>query len=146
MDVNFRKADDSERRKIRELLETVELPAESVESGTTTFYIAEENGSVAGIAGFEFYGKDALLRSVAVRPKLQKKGIGGRIVDSMISVARDRHMSRMVLLTETAQKFFERKGFTVIDRATIDNDALKQSSEFTVACPKSAVCMVFNLR
>lgn len=144
-DAQLRKAGDADRNTIRQLLETVNLPTESVDGGATTFYISDKNGTVNGIAGFEFYGKDALLRSVAVPPELQKQGIGERIVDFMISIARDRNVHRIVLLTETAQKFFEKKGFKVIDRSLINNKALRQSSEFTFACPKSAVCMVMNL-
>ncbi len=145
-DAQLRKASDADRNTIQKLLETVNLPTESVDSGATTFYIAEENRSVIGVAGFEFYGKDALLRSVAVPPRLQKKGIGERIVDSMIATAREHHFKRIVLLTETAEGFFKRKGFTVVDRTGIHNDALQRSSEFTTACPTSAICMELILR
>jgi amino-acid N-acetyltransferase len=141
----LRKAGDADRDTIRKLLETVNLPTESVDSGATMFYIADENRSVIGIAGFEFYGDDALLRSVAVHPTLQSRGIGSRIVDHMLSVARQRKIRRVVLLTETAQKFFERKGFKVASRSSITNGPMQQSTEFTVACPKSAVCMVLYL-
>jgi N-acetylglutamate synthase-like GNAT family acetyltransferase len=144
-DVRLRKAGDADKNTIRKLLETVNLPVESVDSGATTFYIAEENSIVIGIAGFEFYGKDVLLRSVAVPPELQKQGIGEHIVDLMISIARDRHINRVVLLTETAERFFSKKGFKVVDRSSIDNVSMKQSSEFTFACPTSAVCMVLHI-
>ena len=137
----IRKAIESDNVTIRRLLETVKLPTESVEGGTATFFIAELDGSVAGIAGFEFYGRDALLRSVAVPPQLQKKGIGEKVVDSMIAIARKQHFTRIILLTETAEQLFKRKGFTVVDRAGIHNEALQRSTEFTTACPKSAVCM-----
>ena len=126
-------------------LREVKLPTESVDTGTTTFYVGIENGDVVGIAGFEFYGDDALLRSVAVRPNVQSRGIGSKIVDHMLTVARQRKIHRVVLLTETAQKFFERKGFKVVTRSSITNGPMQQSTEFTVACPTSAVCMVLDL-
>ena len=137
-------AGESDLGTVRQLLEVVGLPTESIKSGTTSFYVAEENGAVVGIAGFEFYGSDALLRSVAVPPALQRKGIGDRIVDLMVSIAGQRGIKRIVLLTETAEKFFVQKGFRVVDRSLIGNEPLKKSSEFTYACPTSAVCMVLD--
>jgi len=131
---------------IRSLLAEVNLPTESVDTGTTTFYIGMEDHSVVGVAGFEFYGKDALLRSVAVPPKVQKRGYGDRITERMISTAKSRGIERIVLLTETAERFFARMGFATIDRASIKNDAMKRSSEFAYACPSSATCMVLELK
>ena len=145
MNLTFREAQGKDKDLIRSLLQQTKLPVESLDANTTTFFVGEENGKVAGIAGYEFYGSDALLRSVAVPPEMQNGGVGGKIVDFMISTARSRKINRVVLLTETAQKFFERKGFAVVERSAIDNAAMKQSSEFTVACPKSALCMVLNL-
>lgn len=145
MPLTMRKAEASDAPSIRLLLERVKLPIESVGKGTTTFYVGEEGGAVNAVAGFEFYGSDALLRSVAIEPGLQKKGIGSQVVDSMISVARQRRVRRIVLLTETAPKFFERKGFVVTDRSSIQNEGLKRSSEFSYLCPSSSICMVLDL-
>ena len=145
MEMKFRNALASDKEAVRKLLGDVKLPTESVDTGTTIFYIATEQSDVVGIAGFEFYGDDVLLRSVAVRPALQSRGVGSRIVDHMLAVAKQRNIRRIVLLTETAQKFFERKGFKVIDRSSVTNERMLLSTEFTVACPTSAVCMVLNL-
>ena len=145
MDLEFRTATSSDKKTVRMFLREVKLPTESVDTGTTTFYVGIENGDVVGIAGFEFYGDDALLRSVAVRPNVQSRGIGSKIVDHMLTVARQRKICQVVLLTETAQKFFDRKGFKVVNRSSITNEPMLQSTEFTVACPKSAVCMVLDL-
>jgi amino-acid N-acetyltransferase len=143
--LEFRTATSSDKASVSMLLRDVKLPTESVDTGITTFYVGTEQGNVVGIAGFEFYGDDALLRSVAVRPGLQSCGFGSKIVDRMLSVARQRKICQVVLLTETAQKFFERKGFKVVERSFITNGSMHQSTEFTVACPKSAVCMVLEL-
>ncbi len=145
METAFRKAIGSDRAFIEDLLKQVKLPVESVGSGATTFYIGSENHSSVAVAGFEFYGNDALLRSVAVRPDLQRSGIGSRFTDWMIGSAKRRGIKRIVLLTETAEKFFAKKGFKVADRSSINNDTMRLSSEFTFACPTSAVCMVLSL-
>jgi amino-acid N-acetyltransferase len=143
--LTVRKAVGSDKSAIRQLLEMVRLPTESLDEGTTTFYVAEKDGTFIGVAGFEFYGNDALLRSVAVLPEFQGKRIGDRIVDLMISTARQLRLKRIVLLTETAEAFFAKKRFRVVDRTSIDNERMQQSSEFTFACPSTAICMVLEL-
>ncbi len=145
MKIDFRSSTPRDREKIRELLIETKLPVESVESGVTRFYVAESGGGIVGIAGFEFYGGDALLRSVAIEPGLQRHGLGSEIVDHMLEEARLKKARRVILLTETAEDFFLKKGFDVVDRSKLGNEEIKKSSEFEYACPKSAVCMSLEL-
>ena len=138
----YRPATAADTPAIRTLLEQSGLPTESLDRQSTEFFVAEENGGIIGVAGFEFYSPDALLRSVAIAPGLRSKGRGADFVTWMINLARGRGSGSVVLLTETARVFFERLGFSVTDRALITNSAMKASSEFTFACPISAVCMI----
>ncbi|HUI29890.1 MAG TPA: arsenic resistance N-acetyltransferase ArsN2 [Candidatus Acidoferrales bacterium] len=146
MKLQFRKSVGDDKEVIRSFLQTTKLPAESLDKDTTTFYMAEESNRIAGIAGFEFYGSDALLRSVAVQPGIQRRGLGSQIVDFMLDEARKRKVQNVALLTETAKDFFLKKGFEVVDRSTIDNESMKKSSEFAYACPEMAVCMRIRLK
>jgi len=146
MTVEFTKSTGKDKEAIRSLLQSAKLPIESLDKDTTTFYIAEEKSQIVGIAGYEFYGADALLRSVVVRPDIQRRGLGSQIVDFMINEARERKIRDIVLLTETARDFFLKKGFDLIERSIIDNEDMKRSSEFAYACPKSAVCMRIRLK
>lgn len=146
MDISYHKANAGDTDDIRSLLEKSNLPTESLGKNTTEFFIGESAGRIAGIAGFEFYGSDALLRSVAIPADLRSKGIGSGLIDWMLTQAKSRGAKRIVLLTNTAQKFFERKGFAVTDRSILHNEAMTSSSEFTHACPVSAVCMTLELR
>jgi amino-acid N-acetyltransferase len=143
--IKMRRAVEEDRDAICGLLKQVKLPTGSIDTKNALFFVGEIDGRIAAMAGFEFYGSDALLRSVAVRPELQRKGLGDQVADFMITAACVRHVRRIVLLTETAQAFFERKGFRVVDRSSIVNDEMKRSSEFTFACPVSAVCMILDL-
>jgi len=145
MTIQFRESHKKDVDIIRVLLEETKLPTETLGKDVTTFYVAEDDDGVVGIAGFEFYGNDALLRSVVVKPDIQRQGLGSQIVDKMLDLARGRSFDKVVLLTGTAKDFFLKKGFQVIDRSSIVNDAMKQSSEFAFACPTSAVCMVLRL-
>lgn len=146
MKIDLRTARDEDNEAIRGLLLETKLPTESIRNGATSFYMAEDGGRLLGIAGFEDYGDDALLRSVAIRPGLQRQGIGSAIVDRMLEEARKKVIRRVILLTETAKEFFLKKGFAVVDRSEINNEDLRKSTEFTYACPASAVCMVMEMK
>ncbi len=138
---NFRESDSGDIKFVESLLKQNGLPLDVLHESGARLYIAESIGRPVGTAGFEFYGHDALLRSVAVNVELQHKGLGSRIVDFMLEEAKRRNVRRVVLLTETARDFFLKKGFAVIARSEITNPALLASPEFTHACPQSAVCM-----
>jgi amino-acid N-acetyltransferase len=146
MKAGYRKASETDEPKIRALLEQAQLPTESLGRNITEFSVAQEDGGGVGVAGFEYYGDDALLRSVAVQSNQQNKGIGSAMVDWMLSRAKARGTRRIVLLTDTARKFFEKKGFVVVERSLIANDAMKKSSEFASVCPASSTSMMLNLR
>lgn len=146
MNIHLREAVPADREKIRSLLEEVNLHTESVDGDVTRFYIAEDGGEMVGLAGFEFYEGDALLRSVAVRPGLQKLGIGSGMVDLMIEEADRMGIRRLILLTQTAKDFFAKKKFRLVGRSEVGNEALGKSSEFKYACPASAVCMMLQLK
>jgi amino-acid N-acetyltransferase len=145
MNILYRQATERDTADIRSLLESQRLPTETVGTTMTEFYLAVENKVIVGVAGFEYYGEDALLRSVAVPTSLQKKQIGTQLVDWMISLAKQRNIKRIVLLTETASKFFTKKGFIAVDRSSIKNDPMKKSSQFGSCCCSSAICMKLDL-
>lgn len=145
MTVRLRPAVKDDGELILSTLRETRLPAADLDSDVAKFFVAEVCGEAVGIAGFEFYGDDALLRSVAVRTGAQRRGLGSEIVDLMLAEARKRSARSVVLLTETAKEFFLKKGFSVVDRSAVDNVAMKNSSEFTHACPTSAVCMRISL-
>jgi amino-acid N-acetyltransferase len=145
MKPGYRTTTDADEPKIRALLEEAHLPTETLGTTTTEFYVAEDNGVIVGVAGFEYYSGDALLRSVAIRSDQRNKGIGSALIDWMLSRARERRVKRIVLLTDTARKFFEKKGFQAIERSLIANSEMMKSSEFTSVCPASSISMMFNL-
>ena len=128
------------------MLETAQLHAETVDGGPTRFFLALDGETVIGVAGFEFYGDDALLRSVAVTPELRGLGVGGLLVDWMIGRARAVNTQRIFLLTQTAERFFAGKGFRLTGRNGTGNVPLEHSTEFGSGCPSSAVCMMLALR
>ncbi|MFZ1977125.1 MAG: GNAT family N-acetyltransferase [Bacteroidota bacterium] len=145
MNISYCQATEKDTEALRSLLESHKLPTETVGMAATDFYIASDNNVLAGVAGFEYYGEDALLRSVAVPASLQNKQIGSQLVDWMLLLAKQKNMRRIVLLTETASKFFAGKGFVIIDRSSLRNEAMKKSSQFCGGCCSSALCMKLDL-
>jgi amino-acid N-acetyltransferase len=88
----------------------------------------------------ERFGARALLRSLAVAPSYQQRGMGHQLVARVEREAQASDVEQLVLLTETAEKFFRAIGYQVIDRRHVP-DEIKRSAEFRSLCPASAVCM-----
>jgi amino-acid N-acetyltransferase len=109
-----------------------------------TALVARLDGEVVGSAALEHYRDAALLRSVAVAPSIQGRGLGCRLTEAALQLARDLGVTRVYLLTETAAEFFPRFGFGVVDRAQVP-PAVRRSAEFTSACPESALAMMLKL-
>lgn len=86
----------------------------------------------------------ALLRSVAVDATRRGEGFGHQLTQAALDLARARGLSQVYLLTTTAADFFPRFGFRVVARSEVD-PAVRQSVEFTTACPASAVAMRADL-
>ena len=99
---------------------------------------------VVGCAAIEPYDGAGLLRSVAVAEPQRGTGLGMRLTEAAIRLAEARGIRALYLLTETAAGFFPRFGFRPIPRDEVA-PAVRQSIEFTRACPASAMAMVKEL-
>jgi amino-acid N-acetyltransferase len=130
---------------IRALLTHVHLPSQDVGAPNQTFVVARAGGELVGCVALEQYGGDALLRSLAVIPRLQSTGIGKALYAKAVDGAAESGTCVLYLLTTTAAPFFAKVGFTQIDRAEVPI-AIRESPEFRSLCPASAVCMMRALR
>lgn len=139
--IELRPAEGPERILAEQLLLSAKLPTDILTSGLGELWVARKEGATA-VGGFEFYGEDALLRSVAVDAAHRGTGIGSRLTDALLKIAEERGVLRVWLLTETAERFFQKKGFRRVDRSSITNTALLASPEFTHVCASTAVCMM----
>jgi amino-acid N-acetyltransferase len=130
---------------IRALLDEAGLPHRDLENNPAArFWVVREGGRLIGAVGLETCGGSGLLRSLVVAPEARRSGLGGRLVDELEIAARSSGLDRLLLLTETAEKFFSRRGYTVIDRANAP-DEVRSSAEFRSLCPASATCMSKSL-
>jgi len=125
---------------IADLLGASALPLDGALACLDSAVVARADGRVVGCAALEFYGPDALLRSVAVDGALHGRGIGRGLVVAALDLARGRGVATVYLLTTTAEAFFHHLGFERVAREAVPA-AVRASVEFTSACPASAAVM-----
>ena len=127
--------------EIIDLLRRSELPVEDLERDDLgSFVLVRGEGRLLGIGALEAYGHHALIRSVAVDPSQRGNGLGGRIVDHLEDRARSEGISRLYLLTTTAEEFFRRAGYASMSREEAPV-SIRGSAQFSQLCPDSAAFM-----
>lgn len=145
MSVSIERADSEDLPKILTLVADCGLPPDGLEDHAATTLVAREpSGALIGSAALELYGADALLRSVAVRRGRRGLGLGRRMTEGALELARERGIARVYLLTETADGFFPRFGFRPTERHEVPDD-VRRSVEFVSACPESARVMATDI-
>ncbi len=123
------------------LLKGARLPTEDLTTAPDLhLWVLEVEGDVVGAIGIERFGASALLRSLVIAPAYQRRGLGNRLVAQLEQDVQDKGVGQLILLTETAESFFRRNGYEVIDRRSVPEE-VTQSAEFRSLCPASAVCM-----
>jgi arsenate reductase len=142
--VEYRPASPADLDAVRALLSRLHLPADDVGGSKQTFIVARTGDELVGCVGLERYGDDALLRSLAVTPRMQGSGVGKALYAKAVSEAGKSGTHALYLLTTTAAPFFAKAGFARIDRAEVPL-ALRESAEFRSLCPASATCMMHRL-
>ncbi|MEP6730057.1 MAG: arsenic resistance N-acetyltransferase ArsN2 [bacterium] len=142
----LRLAERSDETAVEALLTASGLPLDGVHDALPCFVVAEDDGEIVGVAGIEacgVTGEHALLRSVAVTPAWQKRGLGRALVMRTIAEAEARGTKALYLLTTTAENYFPTFGFGVTGRDAVPDD-VRATAEFQGACPASATVMVRN--
>lgn len=79
------------------------------------FWVAEVNGRVVGCGALHVLWADlGEVRTVAVHPDVKGKGVGKRIVQQLVAVARELELQRLFVLTFEVD-FFGAHGFVEIE-------------------------------
>ena len=128
--------------EVFELSKLVDLPIEGVKEHFQDFFIIRKDDTIIGCVGIEIYQKTGLLRSLAVHPTFQRKGLGHLLVSQIEKYSNEKELNRIYLLTETAEKLFLSLGYIIIPREETDSK-VKQSIEFTTLCPSSPIMMKY---
>ncbi len=103
------------------------------------------SGRVVGYAGCEIYGEEALLRSLIVTDEARGRGFGGAILARICRRAFDEGAGRAHVLTMSAGKWFEEKGFSVVERSRAPS-AILSTRQARSLCPSSASLLVRKIR
>ncbi len=123
------------------LLRDAGLPSTDVQAqAMPDFFGARLHGRLVGTIGLERHDGAGLLRSLVVAPDQRGLGLANRLVEMMERRAKADGLMRLLLLTESARSFFERRGYTVVARDQAPAEVL-QSEQFRGLCPASATCL-----
>lgn len=76
-----------------------------------TGFVAEVNEQIVGFVTLEIYSKKlAEVRSLCVRPIMQGQGVGKKLVNACIDLAKEKNVFEVMAITSTEQ-FFQSCGF-----------------------------------
>jgi amino-acid N-acetyltransferase len=145
MTLQIENARPEEKDLVVSLLNKADLLTEDLPEGLPTFLLAKEGDELVGVAGLEQFGSVGLLRSVAVSPAHQGQGIAGRMVEQLLASADEQNLQAVYLITTTADNYFDRYGFTAVDRQQVP-EAIQRTRQFSGLCPSSAVVMKRNIK
>lgn len=124
------------------LLAAAGLPSSDLtESHLEHFLFCGPRDAPTGLVGLELYGSDALLRSLAVTPDARRSGIGSTLLEGAEGYAYAHGVRSLYLLTTTAQRFFESRGYRLTSRESC-SAAIRATSEFASLCPVSSALLV----
>lgn len=100
------------------------------------FRVAEVDGEVVGCCALHIVWADlAEVKSLAVAPGQQGKGLGRRLVEECVSEAAQLGIPRVFCLTYEVE-FFQRCGFHVVDRSEFPRKVWSEC----IRCPKFFNC------
>ncbi|MGA2264909.1 MAG: N-acetyltransferase [Phycisphaerae bacterium] len=110
---------------------------ESVYNSLRDFLVAgDAEGRFLGCVAVSLFWADlAEVKSLAVRPQEQGKGVGSALIQAALADARRLGVKRLFALTYE-KDFFTRHGFEVIDRQDLPEKVWREC----ISCPKAEAC------
>ncbi|MBU4129023.1 N-acetyltransferase [bacterium] len=100
------------------------------------FFIWEEGGSILGCCALHIAWEDlAEIKSLTVSKRARGRGIGSRLLQSVLSEAKDLGMKKVFALTNQ-EKFFKKNGFKKIKKEKLPHKIWGEC----IRCPKFPDC------
>ena len=141
LESEMRRGGANDLRAVVSLLKDAGLPTADLASAEQLqLWIVEADQSLQGVIALERFGSEALLRSLVIAPDHRQQGLGRELVARLERDAKADGVTHLILLTETAERFFHSLGYEIVDRSSA-SEPVKQSAEFRSLCPATAVCM-----
>lgn len=129
------------REAVHRLLEQNNLPTNDLSDlDFDHFYACGVAGDMQGVIGLEVHGADGLLRSFAVSEDARGSGCGAALLNKLEQHSRNIGIKRLYLLTNTAEIYFQTRGFKSISRE-LAPESVRSTKEFSSLCPDDATLM-----
>ena len=142
--ISYRSAGVEDLPAIIQLLDECKLPHSDIVPGKQHFVVAEIDQRIIGCAGYEAYDQNGLFRSLAVKPLYRDMMIAHTMIDKIFALAQEQGIKEFFLLTTTADKFFGKLGWKMINRNDVPAN-IASTTEFASICPSVAICMKYQL-
>ena len=127
---------------VKQLLAECALPCEDITPAHLQhFLVVRHQIKLVGVIGLELLGSFALLRSLAVQIDFRGQKIASQLTKQAEAYARSHEVRSLHLLTTTAEGFFTKQDYHMIDRNAVPV-VVRETTEFRSICPSSAKCMV----
>lgn len=109
---------------------------DSIGEHVRDFIVAEREEKIIGCAALGVFTRHlAEIKSLVVAPELRGRGVGAGLVRALMDEARRLGVRRIFALTDSVP-FFQRMGFTTVDRATLPHKVWNEC----IRCPKFLNC------
>lgn len=138
--IEYRIGTRADAEAVRALLIGERLPVDDLGQAAQEFVVARRGDRLVGCVGVELAGEDCLLRSLAVAPDQRGQGIATALHERAVALASLRGARTAWLLTGTAERYAEAKGFERVERSAAPA-AIAALPQFQTLCPSSSVCM-----
>ncbi len=126
---------------VKPILKAAGLPTDDLPEQLDGFLACGDPTRPDGVVGLQIFSTDALLRSLVVAETVRERGIGRKLVAAAEGLAVQRGVSRVFLLTDTAEGFFAALGYRSVDRQ-VAPEPIRNSRQFSELCPASAALML----
>ena len=144
MNINIIPAAGNDIPFITALLLDANLPPDDLETWIDNFLLLSVEGKTVGCIGLEIWGKVGLLRSFVISEDYRSKGLGIKLYNRLIALAKEMKLSTVLLLVKGASIFFEKNGFKFIDRNEVP-ESVKKSIQFKLEECREYDVMELNL-
>jgi amino-acid N-acetyltransferase len=132
MEPVIRRARTSDVKGVRRLVDLyaprilLAKPMVTLYEDVQEFWVAERDDEIVGCGALHVLWEHlAEVRSVAVAPHARGSGVGHRLLEALISQARQLDISRVFVLTFETE-FFARHGFRVIEGAPVSHEVFEE--------------------
>jgi amino-acid N-acetyltransferase len=142
--LTIRSAAPTDMPGVVSLLADAGLPHQDLHpQASAQFLVACSGEKVVGCIGIECYASHALMRSLAVHPSFQRRGVAFNLVLAVEERARKQDTASIYLLTMSATDFFIARGYKHVVRENAPL-TIQKSAQFTALCPSQAECLYKN--